>query len=174
MPIAIALTLDPVACDLISALWQRLASAGLSDRMPRLGYPPHVTLGLYEDLDPAAAKAALPALAQGFAGLTFRFHGLAVFPGAENVLWLAPLPDPALLALQADLQRALAAESHPHTRAGDWLPHCTLATDLSGTQLQAALGLLTPEWRPIESRAASLDLLRFEPVELLWRAELAA
>lgn len=174
MPFAVALTLDPAASGAVAALWRRLAEAGLSDSMPRLGYPPHVTLGVFDRLEPAAAQPVLRERAAAFAGLTFRFHGLAVFPGAQNVLWLAPLPDPRLLALQAELQDALGVETHVHTKPGQWMPHCTLAVDLDAARLQQAMNLLAAAWQPIEGAAVGLELLRFEPVEVLWRAELPA
>lgn len=172
MPFAVALTLDKAASGLVESLWRRLAEAGLSERMLRLGYPPHVTLGLYDQLDPDKAAKTLAAVIARQPPMSLRLDALGVFPGLENVLWLAPPPDPHLLALQADLHGALAVEPQPHYRVGAWLPHCTLAPDLDAAGLQAALGLLTADWAPISGAFASIDLLRFEPVKILWRMPL--
>lgn len=174
MPFAVALTLDPTAAGPVETLWRRLAEAGLSERMLRLGYPPHVTLGLYDQLEPAEAAKTLAAVVAVRPQLTVQFGALGVFPGRENVLWLAPQPDPRLLALHAELQVAMAAEAQAYYRNGAWLPHCTLAPDLDGAKLQAALGLLTVDWAPFGGSFASIDLLRVDPVEIIWRMPLGA
>jgi len=135
--------------------------------MPRLGYAPHVTLAVYDALDLARAEAALARFVAGRRAVPVVFAGLGVFPGERSVLWAAPVPDRRLLGLHADLQAALPDCRRDSYQVGRWVPHCTLAIDLRRAALGRALAAVVPQWRPISGRLERLDLLVFDPVEVV-------
>src|SRR3954451_22660067 len=119
MPLAATLVLDEAGAAPVRAMWQALAAAGLARDALELGYPPHLTLAVWEA---APEAAALAALAAGWAALALRRAGFGVFPGGG--LWLAPVVTSELLARHAALHAALPGlASHPHYAPGAWVPH---------------------------------------------------
>ncbi len=173
MPYAVTLRLDPVAGARVAALWTALARDGLTAMLER-GYAPHITLAVLHDgtasvVEPEARAAA------GWHGRPLRFAGFGVFPGPPAVLWLAPVPDPGLLGLQRELCNALpAAQLHPHYRPGAWVPHATLAEDLTLSGLAEALASVSDGWSPFAGTLEQVDLVRFRPVSVLWQMRLPA
>jgi 2'-5' RNA ligase len=173
MPYAVSLCLDDAAARRVEAMWRILAERGLSDHMRRLSYRPHVTLGLWDELDVAAATPRLAAFAASFGPIDCDFAALASFPGPAGVLWAVPVTTEALLAAHSGLHEALGVAPEPHYQAGRWVPHCTLGMQLSPQEAGAALEALSAEWEPFRARLDRLDLVHFNPVEILWEQRLA-
>ena len=155
-----------------------LERAGLAADMPRLGYAPHLTLwdGDGAPQAPDTVTPALDAVATRHAAPRTAFGGgLGVFPGPPAVLWLAPGLDPALAALHAAVDAAMAPlPCQAHDRPGAWTPHVTLSAALHGLAgATGALAAVALHLRPFAARLDRLDLVRFPPVEILWSAALA-
>lgn len=169
MPFALTLRLHDTAAAAVRRMWEALAARGLSTDSLDLGYPAHLTLAIHPD---TADAAALAAAADGWAlARPIAFAGFGLFPGAPSVLFLAPVPDAALLGAHADLHRRLPPGGHAHYAPGAWVPHATLAADLpdAAPALAALAGMALPPAAP----PASVDLVRFRPVEVLRRRPLA-
>jgi 2'-5' RNA ligase len=173
MPYAVSLCLDDAAAQRIEAMWRILDARNLSDHMRRLAYRPHVTLGLWDELDVEDAMPRLAAFAASLPPIECGFAALASFPGPDGVLWAVPVTTRALLAAHARLHAELAIPTRPHYRVGAWVPHCTLGMQLSAKKAAAALEELSAAWEPFPARLDRLDLVRFNPVEILWERKLA-
>jgi 2'-5' RNA ligase len=174
MPLAVTLCLDADASRQIAALIRLLAERGVSDYAGRLGYRPHLTLLVYDAVDADMLLPALPRFAADLRNLPVQLCALALFPGDAPMLWLVPVPDPALLSAQAQLHRQLAGHTPlPLYRPGAWQPHVTLAESLTVRGAVAAVGMLMPGFTPITGWFDRLELVRFPPARILWTAELA-
>lgn len=173
MPFAVSLRLDSFSAGRITSLWRHLADAGITQDQVEPDYRPHITLGLYDEIDVEAAKDRLEGYVTDKPIMMAGFSGLGIFPGERNILWATPDPDLRLLSFHAGLHEALAVETHPHYRTGKWVPHCTLAGNLDQKSLIRALTKLVPLWKPFMGWFDHIDLVRFEPVEVLWSRSLA-
>ena len=167
MPYAITLRLDAAAATRVAALWRTLAERGISDDSIRLGYGPHVTLAILPD---AADHEQLVSVAAGLVPCLRPIHvvfsHLGLFPGACSVLFLAPAASATLLERHAEVLAALAgAPVDPHYRAGQWVPHVTLAKDVVNPA--AAILALGGAGLPIPAILDTLEVVRFRPVERL-------
>lgn len=137
---AIELFFDEQADTAVRRLWHRLAASGLPS-LETLGHGrhrPHVSLTVLETAPPPAVVDVrrLPAL---------RFSTLGTFDGGGGVLFLAPVVTAPLLAVHARLDDVLREQGivrWPHYLPGSWVPHCTLAMNLTPAELSAAAGLL--------------------------------
>jgi 2'-5' RNA ligase len=174
LPYAITLRLDRPGARRIERLWDALARRRISDSMPRLGYRPHVTLGVYDAVAPEVLVPLLDELAARCLPLPVDFIGLRSFPGTAPVLWAAPAASPDLAATHALLHEMLDADCHERYRPGSWIPHCTLAQELDEGGLGAALAALKPLWEDFSARLDGLDLVAFSPVRILWESDAAA
>jgi len=173
MPYAITLCPDAGAAAPIAAMWRALSEAGLHDDSLALGYPPHVTLSIHPDtVDPARLEAAMAATVAQAAGIDLRPAAFGLFPAPVQVLILAPVVTPALLALQGSLADALSGlPCDPHYRSGSWVPHITLAKGGAAGEpgwMGRALDCLGPLWSSLRPGAAErLELVHFRPVTVL-------
>lgn len=169
MPYALTLRLHDLAAAPVLRMWETLAARGLSRDSLDLGYAAHVTLAIFPDTADADALAA--ALEGWTLARPLAFSGFGLFPGAPSVLFLAPVADAALLEAHAALHRSLPPGCHAHYAPGHWVPHVTLARDL--TDPAAAVAALAGMALPPTAPPASVDLVRFRPVEVLRRRPLA-
>jgi 2'-5' RNA ligase len=163
MRTAVTLPLDKFAANTATALMRRLADAGLGRDMLDLGYPPHLTLGIWPSADGLAE--AVERLARR-PPIAVQFAGLAVFPGNPAVLWLAPAGSGALLRLHASLaQRCPGAE--PHYEPEAWVPHVTLSQQIADSA--AALAVASAAWAPFTATLDRLEIVTLAPLRVVER-----
>jgi 2'-5' RNA ligase len=167
MAYAITLPLDATATVTVEAMWQALASRGVSDEALSLGYPPHLTFAVFAaNADPDRLLAAARECAAQWSELPTTFASLGVFPGPPSTLFLAPVVTPALLERHAALLTLLAGEPiDPHYQCGQFVPHVTLASDLGNPA--TAVAALNPLPLPITAILGRLDVVRFRPVKVM-------
>ena len=159
MPYAVTLRLDEAAAAEVRRLWALVAAGDAAE------YAPHVTLAVYpDDGDVGLLRDAVAVLAARWRALEVTFAGIGVFAGA--VVWLAPVVTGELLRRHAELVGALPV-AHPHYRVGAWVPHVTLAQELTEAGVAAAMSALLAEWRPFAGSLDRVEIVRFTPVEVL-------
>jgi 2'-5' RNA ligase len=163
MACAVSLLLNTRLADAVSEHWHRLADAGLSRSMLELGYPPHVTLAVYDNLDAKVAAAVLDDVFSGANRLEVTLTGIATFGPGSGVCYAALAPSPALQRLHETVLAAVAGTCRPHYQAGRWTPHCTLATGLTDAELARVQDFLAPNW-PLAGAFEAGDLVEFVPV----------
>lgn len=140
-----------------------LARAGLGVLAPPR-HRPHLSLGAAHlaRSDVASIEPVLARVAGRTAGFAVTLEHLGIFPRG-GVLWLGPRPEPALFALQRDvdtdllaagLPRAFGAQSDP----GHWVAHVTLATRLRPEALGRAV-TMTSRRRPVPARVEALGVI---------------
>ena len=94
----------------VEAMWRTLAACGVSDGVLRLGYKPHVTLGIYPDDTPVVRLlTAAREASESWAAQSLVFSNLGLFPDARATLFLAPASSRTLLACHAGLLTSVAA-----------------------------------------------------------------
>ena len=173
MPYAITLRLDDTAAATVTGMWRTLAAAGVSDECLALGYPPHMTLAIFaEGADEAVLAAAARIAAARWRSRPVSLASVGLFPGTPATLFLAPVADADLLAAHADLLAETGQQGlDPHYRVRCWVPHVTLASDL--TEPAAAVAALGSVTLPLMGRLVAMEVVRFRPVMILTRAILA-
>jgi 2'-5' RNA ligase len=136
----------------------------------RLGDVLHLTFGIYDRL---ALDRILPQLDEFAAALRpfeLRLASTGMFSGAQPVLYLAPVVTPELLSLHTRFHELLA-DQRPSCWSdylpGAWVPHVTLALNLTPALLPTAISGVTERFRPLDADLVALRVVRFRPVELI-------
>jgi 2'-5' RNA ligase len=174
MACAVNLRLDVDASARVRALWDALSAAGFANHAARLGYEPHLTLALLDDAaDAARLGRIVREVTADWHAMRLSLSAVAAFPADPATLWLAPTVTTPLLDLHASLCAALPAP-HPNYRPGAWIPHITLADDVTSDTVGAAIALVAEQFRAFVAILDGVDLVRFPPISLLWHARLAA
>lgn len=140
-------------------------------------YPAHITLAIYDRLDPGLLADTVSAVAAAHSPVSLHFSVLRYFEypeGDEIVLWAAPDPDAALVRLHAAIHARIPPKHcHRRYRPRKWVPHCTIAQDIAAVSKDSAK--YWAEDRRVDFRAVfdRLDGVRFRPAQLLCSAMLS-
>jgi 2'-5' RNA ligase len=164
MAYAVSLLLDAAISASVATCWRRLAEAGLSRSMLDLGYVPHVTLAVFDDLDVRAAIAGLDGILAAPPRMDMTLSRITSFGAGGGVVYAALAPSAELSALHETVLKTVAGACRPHYQLGQWTPHCTLATGLSDAEVDRAIALLKQDWRPLVGRFEVVDFVEFLPV----------
>jgi len=169
---ALGMFVDDGADTGVRALWRRLDDAGVPSLAVRghRRHRPHVSLAVAGAI-PQRTRDALRAELALLALPGLWLYTLGTFPTEENALFLAAVVDTELLAVHSAAHDVLAGRtSQPwaYYLPGAWVPHCTLAQDLTAVQLAVGVRALHPV-TPIRAtvRAVGITDTRTGEVEML-------
>jgi 2'-5' RNA ligase len=171
MGFAVEANLDPGAAARVRALWDDLARRGITSEMPEMGADPHVSLAVFDEVDPKALGPVLDSFARGREPLELRLASVGSFPTAEGVVYLAPVVTPALLEWHADLDRRLerlGARAWDYYRPGSWVPHCTVALSLDPDGVAEAVRVTRESGVFGPAALDEIALVEFRPVRRLF------
>ena len=101
---------------------------------------PHITLTTYEKIDLQVVKDRINQLCGNAYPFEILFSSYGYFPSEEGVLFLNPITNIALLNVQQkvfELFEGVPDDNSPET----WVPHSTLATDISLESIGKALDI---------------------------------
>lgn len=164
MPFAVNLLFNAEVATAVAGRWERLADAGLSRSMLDLGYPPHVTLAVFDTLDVDTAATALDGIFEDVGRLDLTLGGIATFGTGSGVCYAALAPSVDLMRLHAAMLGAVGETCRLHYQAARWTPHCTLAMNLSDADMDRAKYLLERDWQSFTGAFEIADLVEFTPV----------
>lgn len=173
MPYAITLLLDERAASKVSAMYKALSDRNISHDQIKLGYPPHLTLAVLDDAaDARELTGIISSVAKAWLTSQVNFAGFGLFPAAPSVLWLCPVTTSELLARQASLCAALPSTFlKDHYLPGRWVPHVTLAKDVS--QPSAALAAVESLELPSVTTFMEIQFIHFRPPNVIWHKALS-
>ena len=173
MAFAVELALSLEAAVHVREIWTALAEAGL-DYMAQCGAGPHISLVLWDDVDPPSAKRALESFAQETPPIEVSLVGVDHF--GDVAVYLAPAPAPDLVAVHRRFYERfgrLGANPSPYYAPGAWVPHCTLAMDFTPETTTTALAVARRARLPITGRLERIELIQYRPVQLRHSVPLA-
>jgi 2'-5' RNA ligase len=141
---AVELLFDPTTEAAITGVWARLEAAGVPSLASRTHrrHRPHLSLSVAERIDAGQLAGASDCLAAAHLDVTL--YSPAVFP-RPGVLYLSVVPTLALLRLHEQVHAAMGdgmVAPRDGYAVGAWVPHCTLAQDLTRAQLVRGIDLL--------------------------------
>jgi 2'-5' RNA ligase len=165
---ALELLFDPSTEAAIKDLWARLETAGVPSLASRTHrrHRPHISLSVAEQIKTDQLQGACERLAATHLDVTL--YSPAVFP-RRGVLYLTVVPTPALLRLHDQVHAALRhsmVSPRELYAVGAWIPHCTLAQELTRAQITRGIDLLH-EQPVITAHVSSAGLLDTATGEVL-------
>lgn len=164
MPYGISLKSGNATAVEILKLWDEASILESRASMRELGYPPHLTLAVFEQ-PPEDVVAIMTEVFSAQEKLSIAFDAVKYFDNDAIVLWAKPRSNHALSFLHNRLHAHFdPLTCHEHYRVGRWVPHCSLATKVPQSAKLAAI-----EWA--ESRNVRFtvefdlaDFVEFPPV----------
>ena len=168
MASAISLKAPNSTADPIWALWAEVSRLESQPSMAALDYAPHITLAVYDDVDPGRLSAVLAEAFTGASALRLTFTRLRFFDNVPLVLWADPSFSQALASAHARVHARIdPGLCRPHYRPGAWVPHCTLEAQITAEHRDEAIVLAA---RPIPAFEVIFDVadcVSFPPVVVI-------
>jgi 2'-5' RNA ligase len=173
MAFAISLKAANNTAGSIKALWKEVAHLESPQSMAALGYPPHLTLAVYDDIPLDLLRIALREAFAGTSPLRLTFTRLRSFDD-PLVLWADPSPSAALASAHARVHTCIdPGLCHPHYRPDAWVPHCTLGTQIAPEHRDEALAFTARPIPPFQVIFDVADCVAFPPVVVIDERPLA-
>jgi 2'-5' RNA ligase len=97
MDLLLQLLFNEQSTDALREVWHAQAAVTGSRTLIDGPYDPHITLGLFKDLDHATFSEELRTLAATFPEFEVRFGHVGQFSGDEGTLFLVPVRNPRYL-----------------------------------------------------------------------------
>jgi len=177
MPFGISLTFDAQTDQLVRSVWQRLASQKISSSMIDTGYPPHVTLAVWDSPDATFMAPGIEKIVAQAPPVRAVIESAGLFLHDGGAVYLAPTVTSELLELHRAVCGVLAEQNanvREYYKPGWWIPHCTLAIGLPPERLPDAISVSREIALPGSSSFAELGIGRFPPGERLYTFPLAS
>jgi len=168
MPLAISIKSTDETAGTIIRLWDEVSEFETVPSMQSLAYPPHISIAVYETIEPDRLVEAFETVFDLCPVLPVTFDRIKTFDAENLILWAAPRPCPGLARLAEALHTAIDPKlCAPHYRPGAWRPHCTLATAIRPEYAGAARAFARRKLEPFTVRFDAADCVDFPPVRIL-------
>ena len=162
----ICLFLDSKTEDKINRAWSILRTRGFSSPLLRSGGKPHLTLAIWENLDPELILNDIVEFAAGHRAFPVTFSSIATFGLASGTVFLGPVITPSLLSVHDRMYRIfdeLSDLSEGLYRPGCWVPHCSLILGLEPELILDAISVCLDIINlPIRGWIREIGVLTFE------------
>jgi 2'-5' RNA ligase len=130
MPYAAEAFFDEVSSDQIKRIWDQLHADGRASFMKESGSKPHITLGVWKEVNVSEANQWIQKFCGQEKRLEIFFYGLGAFTNDPPTVWLAPHASSELCDFHRRFHSVCSvAESQmwDNYKVNSWVPHCTLA-----------------------------------------------
>jgi 2'-5' RNA ligase len=139
MPYSIALYLDPETDAKVRYIWKSLAENKYAEYLHESGNRPHITLGIYEDIDLAKAEKLLEETNQTLLSFPLVFEYIGLFAQKPLTVFWGLAMTPQLQRLHDYItwqcSKFCVEPDFSYYHVGQWVPHCSLATEVKDYML---------------------------------------
>ena len=167
MVVAIEVYFDPASEQLLCALQDALAANGVPAIPAHTDARPHVSLAVLSDASPDPFIPVAQTFAQEVHPFTLTLSHVGVFPGTEGVVFLAPTLTERLATLHRAFHQRLEQvnrPAHPYYRPDQWVPHCTIASNLIPSQIASAVQVILKGYKPIQVECTQIGVITGFPI----------
>ena len=154
--------------------WAKFRQFESAPSMASLNHLPHVTLAVYDSIPERQLSGALRSVFGSHPQIRLRFSKLAFFETPELVFWAAPDRSEALLHAHAAIHELIDPRLFRyHYQPGIWVPHCTLATDVSADNKEESIALAAETIEPFEVLFDKAECVEFYPIRTIEECSLS-
>ena len=127
-----------------------------------LGYPPHVTLAVFDHLDANVAAAALDDVLKRIGQFEVALTGIATLGSGSGACYAALAPSSDLHRLHETVLATIGEPATLSARPMDAPLHA--GAEFAGCRTGARADLLARDWRPVTGVYEIADFVEFAPV----------
>lgn len=137
--------------------------------MHSLQYPPHITLAVYDEIEHESLIKIIDKEIQDLPKLTVTFESFSYFETPQSIVICAkPIQHSGIAEFHKRLHSNTGIDNcRPSYRPGNWIPHCTLATDVEHRQREKVMALVNKGFKTFSVTFDAADCAYFKPVKVL-------
>jgi 2'-5' RNA ligase len=172
MPYAIELYLDKKSAEKVRSMRTKLRESGVNIDE---GTKPHVSLAIYQELNIRVFRPRLQDFSKQKGSLNVSLASIGMFTTEYPVVFLAPTVTDDLLSFHKEFHdyfREFDGAAWDYYRPGKWVPHCTLAMNLSDEMVGKAIEITRRFSLPIRGALDRIGVLEFSPNKQLFEYEM--
>ena len=174
MAYSVELNLTEPGAALVFDLWTRLAEQAINSEMLDVGVKPHLSLAVYEELDPASIRDDLAHFAEGTQPFSVILASVGTFP-TGGVVFIAPVVTRELLRIHETFHSQVGdkgLDCQSYYLPGRWVPHCTVATNVPSDKMGQAVDVCLRYGAFEVVDIGNLSLVEFRPVREIYNYDL--
>ena len=159
----------------IRLLWDELEESGVPSILNKIGSRPHLSLAVMETFNEFQASNILREVIKGNSVFSLEFPAIALIPGRDQTVLLAPAPNITILEMQKTLFKILHRSGNiPLERyePNKWLPHCSISKELSPTEALKTIDICRRSSVTGEARVIEIGIIEFRPRKEIHRVGL--
>ena len=168
---ATELFFDAASEKAIQDIWTSFSEKSISTYMTDMGAKPHLTLGIFHDINEEAFTESLRAFTRQYSSFMMQFSSLGIFTSPKSCLFLAPVVTHKLLGLHTAFHEAFSSCDHEgweYYLPNNWVPHCALDIALNSVGIEHSTSYMMDCFTPINATVESIGLVKVEkPVTYL-------
>ena len=149
----------------INSMMQHVADATGNTFMQDNQVPAHITVAAVETRNETALMEQMEALIKQLSTGEIKFVSVGSF--ATKVLYLQPVLNEYLHTLSEVVKKELEGLEDtilsPYYQPFNWLPHTTIAKQLTKEQMQQAFSVLQNEFVPMEGKVVRIGVAKTNP-----------
>jgi len=174
MALALNIRSDHQTSSKIEQLWQDCSRLEESPSMINLGYRPHITFAIYDDIDSQLLLDIFDTVFASVHETAISFNKIDMFESPDSlVLWANPVLPASISAIHGRIHELINVNTcRDHYRPSNWIPHCSLATSIPLNRKAEAISLCEQAFEPFEVIFDVVDLVSFLPIKILKEREL--
>lgn len=127
--------------------------------------PPHITVAAVETKLEEVFVAKIEEVVKHLQSGTIQFVSAGSF--VSKVVYVQPVLNVYLHNLSVEIEKVLDQMEEtipsPYYQPFSWLPHCTIAKQLSKEQMQQAVAVLTNEFIPMDAKVTRIGIAKTNP-----------
>jgi 2'-5' RNA ligase len=174
MAFGIGITAPGETASRLREYWSIFSRFERAPSMAALNHPPHVTLAVYDSILERQLTEALHSIFAAHPPIPLRFDKIAFFETPELVFWAAPdRSEPLLHAHSAIHELIDPGLCRTHYQPGIWVPHCTVATQVTASNREEAIALATETIEPFEVLFDTAECVEFYPIRTIEECSLS-
>ena len=161
----ISIYFDEASEKRISGYMKQIAKATGNTTMLDGNIPPHITVAAFQAESELAARKIF---FEGTSNLkSGNVHWVSVGTFLPNVIYITPVLNKYLLELsviyEKEVEETQGVTGDYRYKPYSWLPHSTLAKQLSTEQLSKAFSVMQNQFAPFEGRVTKIGLTKTNP-----------
>ncbi len=165
---AVVLYFDKDSENRLLNIMKNIINQGVNSYMTDVGIRPHITLAAWFNEKDREYTNEIEEFTLQVKGIKVLFSSIGVFPSAKSVVYLSPVKDDNLMGIHQKFYKHMEGKIDKYIdyyTPNHWVPHCTLATKLSNSEVLTTISSLLDKNFPLEAVISQVGLIKCNPVE---------
>ncbi|MHB1485252.1 MAG: 2'-5' RNA ligase family protein [Saccharofermentanales bacterium] len=173
---ALEMFFDPETEIIINGYLDELKDAGISKYLLDVVSRPHITIGVFNDIDVADCGKRLAGFCKDKEILNLTLSSIGIFTNPKPCVFLAPVVDRKMLDMHDGLQELfsdLDASGYEFYNKDTWVPHCAIDISQDISKISSSADWLMSRFKPFCCKMTGIGWVEIsEPVRYLFYFDL--